>query len=294
MGWKRYLGLSQDGLTGYELGDKIARGGMSEVFHARRKADGEDVAIKFITPEFSGLDELLSKIFQKGSEGEVAATLRHPNIVRTYEYGRAGDRYYIVMEFINGLNLKQLIDSRDPRWFDHRFRVLLEVGRGLQYIHRHNLVHRDFCPKNILLSKDGTAKIIDFGLAVPGDFKGKWQFDRSGTAAYMAPEQIRGQQVDIRTDIYAFGVSAYEILAGQRPFGRAKTRTQKMEPHLNIEPPGPRQFDATIPIALDHVILTAMKKSRDDRYQSMNDLMKDLQSVIDAFMPNLKLEPAQT
>jgi len=281
--WRQILGRDGEGLEKYELEEEIARGGMSHVYRARRKADNALVAIKIITPEHSALAEQLEKIFQKGSEGEVAASLRHPNIVRTYEYGKVGNQYFIVMEFIDGPNLKLLIDSADPRWREQRFRILLEAGRGLLQIHQHRLIHRDFCPKNILLNSHGTPKIIDFGLAIPANFKGKWQFDRSGTASYMAPEQVRGQPVDVRTDIYAFGVSAYEIITGRRPFAESRTRTGKMEPHLNIEPPRPRQVDPSVPIPLDHIIVKAMEKAPERRYQTMDVLMKELQLVAMAF-----------
>jgi len=283
--WKNILARRHGSIEGYELQKEIAKGGMSRVYRARRKVDNEIVAVKVITPEHSQFADMLEQIFKKGSEGEVAASLRHRNIVCTHDYGRSGDQYYIVMEFIDGPNLKQLIDSGDPHWREHRFEVLLAVGRGLHHIHANNLIHRDFCPKNILLDSMAVPKIIDFGLAIPATLRGKWQFDRSGTASYMAPEQVRGQQVDVRTDVYAFGVSAYEILSGSRPFPEGKTRLGKMEPHLNAAPMPLRHFDPTLPMPLDHILARAMAKFPADRYRAMDVLMKDLQIVASAFFP---------
>jgi serine/threonine-protein kinase len=187
-----------------------------------------------------------------------------------------GREYFIVMEFINGLNLKQMIDQGDRRWSESRFRIAMQVGRGLAYIHKNGLVHRDFCPKNILLAEDGTAKIIDFGLAIPGHMRDKWRWDRSGTAAYMAPEQVRGQKVDVRTDVYAYAVSMYEILTGQRPFPDDPDRMRKMAVHLNIQPASARQYDRTIPVALEHVMLRGMAKNPDDRYPSVEAMLKEM------------------
>ena len=279
-------------LPNYRIDQVIARGGMSIVYHGRRESDGLEVAVKVITPEYSALAEYLERLFQKGSEGEVAASLHHTNVVRTHDYGKRKGQYYIVMEYVDGPNLGQLLRTRDPRWLENRYNHLLSVGRGLAHIHQHNLVHRDFCPKNILINSRGVPKIIDFGLAIPRTFKGEWKFDRSGTASYMAPEQVRGQQVDFRTDIYAFGITAYEILTGERPYPKSRTRFGKMQPHLNVEPQSPRRYDPSIPIALEHIILKAMEKVRDNRYQSLDVLMRDLQHVCTTFLGDTYRQPA--
>ena len=263
-------------MDNYEIRDQVARGGMSVVYDGRRKTDGARIAVKVITPEFTQLAEKLREIFEKGSEGEIAMSLRHHNVVRTYDYGHKGREYYIVMEFIDGLNLKQLIDQRSKRWSEDRLSITVQAGRGLAFIHKHRLVHRDFCPKNILLTEDGTAKIIDFGLAIPAHLKQKWRWDRSGTAAYMAPEQVRGQKVDQRTDVYAYGVTAYEILTGHRPFPDDPDRFKKMAVHLNVKPASPRQYNRNIPVALEHILFKSMAKEPGDRYDTVETMLKDI------------------
>ena len=265
------------------IGREVARGGMSVVYEARRKQDDAQVAVKIITPEFTQLAEKLEEIFDKGSEGEIAMSLRHPNVVRTFDYGHKGREYYIAMEYIDGPNLKQLIDQGDPLWSENRFNIAIQAGRGLAYIHKNRLIHRDFCPKNILLQADGTPKIIDFGLAIPAHLKAKWRWDRSGTAAYMAPEQVRGRKVDARTDVYAYSVSMYEILTGRRPFPEDKDKFRKMARHLNLDPTSPRRYNRNIPVALEHIMFRAMAKDAADRYASVGEMLKEIQAVASTF-----------
>ncbi len=284
------FGQERSAPDNYRLIRQVAKGGMSVVYEGRRKSDDVAVAIKVITPEFTQLAEKLDEIFSKSSEGEIAIGMRHPNVVRTLEFGRKGREYFIIMEYIDGLNLKQLIDTNSVRWSQDRFRIAVGAGRGLAYIHKSGLVHRDFCPKNILLAADGTPKIIDFGLAIPEHLKDKWRFDRSGTAAYMAPEQVRGQKVDARTDIYALGVSLYEILTGNRPFPDDHDRQRKMAYHLNVQPTSARQYNRNIPVALEHILMRAMAKAPEDRYPSVEALLREFQTVVGAFFgPDAKL-----
>jgi len=264
----------------YSIIQPLARGGMGTVYEGRRKSDDMPVAIKVINPELLQLAEKLEEIFEKGSEGEIALSLRHPNVVRTLEFGHKGKEYFIVMELIDGPNLKQLIDQNSPRWLENRFRIALQAGRGLAYIHKNGLVHRDFCPKNILLTSDGVAKIIDFGLAIPEHLRQKWRYDRSGTAAYMAPEQVRGQKVDARSDVYALGVTMYEILTGRRPFPDDADRYKKMAVHLNIPPASPREYNRNVPVVLEHILFRSMVKEPDHRYPSVDAMLKDIQAYI--------------
>jgi len=270
-------------LDNYTIDEPVARGGMSIVYRGTRKADNLPVAIKIITPQFTQLAKTLEEIFDKGSEGEIALSLRHPNVVRTLEYGHKGREYYIAMEYIDGPNLKQLIDSGNKRWSEHRFDIAVQSGRGLAYIHKNGLVHRDYCPKNILLTEDGRAKLIDFGLAIPAHLREKWRWDRSGTAAYMAPEQVRGQKVDTRTDVYAYAVSIYEILTGRRPYPDDPDKYRKMAVHLNIEPTGARQYNRDIPVALEHIMYKGMAKDPDDRYPTVDAMLREILTVRAAF-----------
>lgn len=264
----------------YEPIELIATGGMSEVWKARDKETNGICALKYLEAESVELRHKFQKIFS-ADEGQIALQMDHPNVVHTFDYGSDDDKYYIVMEFIDGPSLTQLIVQRDERVTgDKRFEVMLQAGRGLTYIHKQGLIHRDFCPKNILYDNDGTAKIIDFGLSIPAASRPRKLVDMSGTASYMAPEQIRRQNLDARTDIYAFGVSAFEILTGERPFPVTSNREKKLQYHLNVEPKHVREIDDSLPEALDEVVAKCIEKDPDSRYNSMTEVMRDLQRAI--------------
>ena len=261
----------------YEPIEVIATGGMSEVWKARDKETGGICALKYLEAESVELRHKFQKIFS-ADEGQIALQMDHPNVVHTFEYGNYKDKYYIVMEFIDGPTLTWLIVQRDERVTgDNRFDVLLQAGRGLDYIHKQGLIHRDFCPKNILYDTDGTAKTIAFGLSTPAASRPTKLVDMSGTASYMAPEQIRRQDLDARTDIYAFGISAFEILTGERPFPTTSNRERKLQNHLNVEPKRVRDIDPCLPEALDDVVAKCIEKDPDARYNSMTEVMRDIQ-----------------
>ncbi len=277
------LGHNRSSPDNYKIVREVAKGGMSVVYEATRNRDKTKVAIKIITPKFTQLAQQLEEAFDKGSEGEIALTLRHPNVIRTFDFGHKGREYYIVMEFIDGPNLKQLIDQHSPRITERGLQIAIQIARGLAYIHKNGLVHRDFCPKNILLTEDGTPKIIDFGLAIPANLKDKWRYDRSGTVAYMAPEQVRGQKVDARTDVYAYSVSVFEILTGTRPFPDDSDRFRKMAVHLNRDPVNPRERNRSIPVVLEHILLRGMARDVNDRYPTIDAMLKDMLTISIAY-----------
>ncbi|MFW6189661.1 MAG: serine/threonine protein kinase [Planctomycetota bacterium] len=266
---------------GLELIEEIAKGGMSRVYKARDPEDGRIYAVKVLAPESAESMERFKEVFET-EEGEIALQLDHPNVVKTYEYGRTGkDAYYIVMEYIDGPNLETLVATRDARVVQNRFELVLQTGRGLTYIHDQGLIHRDFCPKNVLYGRDDVAKIIDFGLCVPVALKRRTQGHRAGTASYMAPEQVRGRHLDERADIYAYGMSAFEILTQERPLPWAGRRTRRMQDHLNIEPKDLTDVDPELPGELEEVIKKCVAKDRNMRYKSMHEVMKDMQAAVE-------------
>ncbi len=258
----------------YEIIDLISEGGMSHVYKARRISDGTIVALKVLKTETLPSREKMERLARR-SEGEIATSLIHENVVRTYEYGQRGEEYYIAMEYIDGPNLRDMILDGKPEKTRERMKIIMQIGRGLEYIHGRGLVHRDLCPKNILLTSDGVAKIIDFGLAIVEREKVKHLWERAGTASYMAPEQIRGSQGDYRVDIYAFGVTMYEILAGRRPF-EGDNRLSKMQGHLNMQAPPLTQFNPKVHPAVEEIVLKCMEKNPDDRPQSITAVLNQL------------------
>ncbi len=264
---------------GYELIEEVARGGMSRVWKARHPETGDVCALKILTPASVETQERFQRLFEAG-EGDLAVRLDHPNVVNTFDYGHGPKgEYYIAMEYVDGPTLESLVLLRSPRVEQNRFDFLLQMGTGLRYIHEQGLIHRDFCPKNVLCAADNVLKIIDFGLTIPANLKHRAIITRAGTASYMAPEQIRNQQVDERTDIYAFGVSTFEVLTFRRPFPRSGNRTRRMQDHLNIKPLALRRVDPDLPESLEEVVRKCIAKDRDLRYKSMSEVMRDLQSA---------------
>ncbi|KPK58534.1 MAG: hypothetical protein AMK73_09200 [Planctomycetes bacterium SM23_32] len=267
---------------GYELIAEVARGGMSRIWKVRHPESGRIYAMKVLTAESVELVDLFRRVFE-AEEGDIALRLDHPNVVKTYEYGHGrADEYYIVMEYVDGPNLATLIALESPRVRDSRFDLVMQIAEGLRYIHEKGLIHRDFCPKNVLCTDEGVAKIIDFGLTIPASVKARTVLARAGTASYMAPEQIRSQAVDERADIYAFGVSAFEILAGRRPFPRSADRGRRMLDILNVDPLRLREVEPELSEPLEAVIQKCIAKDRLLRYKSMGEVIRDMGPALEA------------
>ena len=265
---------------GYELIDEIGHGGMSTIWKARQPETGHIYAVKVLKPESVEVMDRFKGIFE-AEEGLIALRMDHPNVIKTFDYGRGRENeYYIVMEYVDGPNLETLIALASPRWRENRFELLRQVGAGLRYIHEQGLIHRDFCPKNVLYGPVGTPKIIDFGLTIPASLKARSAVARAGTASYMAPEQVRGQTVDERTDIYAFGVSAFEILTGRRPFPPSTDRSRRMQDHLNVNPLPLRRVEPGLPERLEVVVEKCIAKNKDLRYKSMADVMMEMAEAL--------------
>ncbi|MHC4591908.1 MAG: serine/threonine protein kinase [Planctomycetota bacterium] len=266
---------------GCKLLSEVARGGMSRIWQAKHLETGRVCAVKILTPESAEVMDTFKKAFE-ADEGAIALRLDHPNVIRTFDYGRGrGSEYYIVMEYVDGPTLETMIIVEYPRVAKQRSDLLLQMGAGLHYIHQQGLIHRDLCPKNVLYGREGTIKIIDFGLTIPAGLKIRAAAARAGTASYMAPEQIRSQPVDVRADIYAFGLSAFEVLTGKRPFPMAGDRGQRMRDHLNVEPLRLRQAAPELPAQLERVIHKCIAKDRDLRYKSMAEVIEELKAALD-------------
>jgi serine/threonine protein kinase len=266
---------------GYELVEQIAKGGMSRIWKAKHPETGQIVALKILTPESVELMQLFRRFFET-EEGQVALKLNHPNVIRTYEYGRGRkSEYYLVMEYVAGPNLEMLVARRSDRVRENRFRILMQMGSGLRYIHEQGLIHRDFCPKNVLFGEEEVAKIIDFGLTIPASAKEKSGVLRAGTASFMAPEQVRGRPVDERTDIYAYGLSCYEVLSGRRPMPGGRDVSQRMQDQLNVDPPALRRICPELPEELQTVVEKCFAKEVNMRYKSMDEVMKDMRIAVE-------------
>ncbi|MDR7427909.1 MAG: PASTA domain-containing protein [Armatimonadota bacterium] len=260
-------------LSGYEIESTIGQGGMAVVYRARRIADGQVVALKVLREQYAQDAEFVER-FQR--EARAVSSLTHPNMVQVYESGQAGGWHFIAMEFVEGQDLKRYIRERGPLRPAEAVRVAVAVCEVLDYAHRRGIVHRDVKPQNILLRRDGTVKVTDFGIARALASATITQTGTVlGSVQYLSPEQARGQAVGRAADIYALSVVLFEMLTGRLPFDGDSPIAIAMA-HIHDVPPSPRQFNPEIPPALEGVILRGMAKQPHRRYASAADLASDL------------------
>lgn len=267
-----------DGFVGgYRVvGEPIAEGPMSVVYKAmaRKQTDGA-VAVKVLKDSAARMARRLSIDLGKQWEGERAAELTHPNVVRTLECGCESGTYYVVMEYVDGPNLASLIHAHSPLLEGRRISIIRQIAHGLAYIHGKGLIHRDVCPKNVLVDSTGHAKLIDFGVAVAKTDKLKNTGRRTGRPSYMAPELIRDNTFDVRTDIYAFGVTIYEISTGAKPLAGAD-RYETMRLHLHSDPTPAAEVNKSVPQAVSDIIARCLAKDPEQRFQTTDELLEEL------------------
>ena len=261
-------------IAGYDLEEKLASGPMSTVYLSTGK-DGEPVAVKVLSEHGNRIAAKLSVKLGKPWEGEKARPLTHPNVVRTFECGKERGNYYIVMEYLPGGNLAEHLRVRTPGVMAQRLEILIGAASGLAYVHEKGIIHRDVCPKNLLFDAQGTVKLIDFGVAIHKSDRLKQTEIRTGRPSYLAPELIRHNRFNVQTDIYAFGVTLYETFVGRRPFA-ADTREELMGLHLRSEPVPPSRMDPSIHPEVDRLVLRALEKVPQDRYQTVREVLTAL------------------
>ncbi len=257
----------------YEITARIGEGGMAVVYKGYQKSLNRYVAIKVLRAELAQDKEFVER-FRR--EALSVADLSHPNILHVYDAGFADGVYYIVMAFVDGGSLKEMI-LRGPVDMDYALSIAAQVADALQHAHQRGLVHRDVKPNNILISRDGRPLLTDFGIAkAVHESTGLTRTGTSiGTPEYMAPEQIQGQKVDARTDIYALGIVLYEMLTGWTPFSTT-TPVATLYKQVNEPPPPLRQANINIPAWLESVVLKALEKSPQDRFQQASDFAESL------------------
>ena len=263
----------------YEILGELGRGAMGVVYRAVDPVIGRNVAVKTIrlTEEGTGLTrpELLSR-FQ--TEARAAGLLTHPNIVVVYDAGEEDGLYYITMELVVGKSMQAIFDSGESFPVPRILRILEQTCAALQFAHERNIVHRDIKPANLMLTADDTVKVTDFGTAKILQFGTVQQTTHvMGTPSYMSPEQVKGRPVDGRTDIFSLGVVFYEMLTGEKPFP-GQSITTVIYKIVNEEPTPPRQLIPSIPPGLNDVVLRALAKDPDTRYQSCRVMLEDLRN----------------
>ena len=270
--------LVPGGLFGgrYRLLEELGRGGMGRVYKALDIRTGEPVALKIIRPEISSEFGVIERFF---TETRLAHRITHRNVCRIFDLGQAEGLYYITMEFVTGETLRSLVRRIGPLPVEKAVVIARQVLEGLIESHRQGVVHRDLKPQNIMLDLNGDARIMDFGIARSVGEAGLTALGGSvGTPQYMSPEQAEGLELDGRSDLYAWGVSLYEMLTGQPPF-EGKTAASVLTQQKTRRPPDPRKVNPAVPEALSRIILKCLDKDRDKRYSSAEALLPELKDV---------------
>jgi eukaryotic-like serine/threonine-protein kinase len=263
----------------YDVLDVIGRGGMGIVYKAVDPGIGRTVAIKMTTGAIVGDPEMLKRF---NREAQSVGNLQHPNIVTVYDLGVDEGNPYLVMELLEGESLESLVRSRPTVSLEEKLDIVVQICNGIQYAHQRNVIHRDIKPANIMILKDGTAKIVDFGIARTGMTKLTRPGQLVGSFQYMSPEQINTTNVDSRTDIFSIGVVLFELVTGKLPFEGKDTGDMLMK-ILHEPAPSVNALVKNCPPGLDEIVQRALAKDPEQRYQTAEDLALDLGHVLEKF-----------
>jgi serine/threonine protein kinase len=259
----------------YEILAELGRGAMGVVYKARDPFIGRQVALKTITTGLAGKPQLLDRFYQ---EARSAGTLQHPNIVTIYELGQEKDTPFIAMEFLEGDSLDKIVEARPTLPLFQKLEYVVRVCQALDHAHRHGVIHRDVKPGNVMVTKDGAVKVVDFGIARVTDTSMTQANMMIGSRAYMSPQLYKGERADARSDIWAMGVTLYELLAYQRPF-KGESEAELMFNIITNPPPALRPLSPECNEGLERIVMKMLEKKAEDRYQTMEDVLHELEPL---------------
>ena len=270
----KYIGKMLD--DRYEIREIIGEGGMAIVYRALDHRLNRDVAVKIMRDEMAADEEFRRRFC---TESHAVAMLSHPNIVAVYDVSHNDNVEYIVMELVDGITLKQYMERKGMVAWKEVVHFTKQISKALAHAHERGIIHRDIKPQNILLLRDGTIKVGDFGIAALENEVYENNGEAIGSIHYIAPEQARGECPDARSDIYSLGVMMYEMLTGGLPF-TGNTLGEIAVQHMNAKPVPPHEKNPEIPLELERITLKAMNAELSERYQSANALLSDLEAFI--------------
>ena len=270
----KYIGKMLD--DRYEILEVIGEGGMAIVYRALDHRLNRDVAVKIMRDEMAADEEFRRRFC---TESHAVALLSHPNIVAVYDVSHNDNVEYIVMELVDGITLKQYIERKGVVAWKEVVHFTKQISKALAHAHERGIIHRDIKPQNIMLLRDGTIKVGDFGIAALENEVYENNGEAIGSIHYIAPEQARGECPDARSDIYSLGVMMYEMLTGGLPF-TGNTLGEIAVQHMNAKPVPPHEKNPEIPLELERITLKAMSAELSERYQSANELLSDLEAFI--------------
>lgn len=259
----------------YEILEKVGSGGMADVFRAKCHRLNRFVAIKILKQEYSEDTKFVTKF---RGEAQAVACMSHPNIVGIYDVGEENGMYYIVMELVDGITLKKYIEEKGKLTVKETVGISLQIANGLDAAHRNNIIHRDIKPQNILVARDGTAKVSDFGIAKAAS-SNTITANEMGSVHYISPEQARGGYSDEKSDVYSLGVTMYEMLSGTLPF-TGESAVAIALAHIQEDATPLAAIDGTIPRGLSNIVNKCMQKKTELRYASAADLIADLKMFL--------------
>lgn len=263
----------------FDLICRVGQGSMSRVWRARDSASGKTVALKVLDKEKTQKLESRFVGRDKPAEGVIALQLKHGNIVRTLEHGVTFENEpFLVMEFVEGVSLSFLVDVQNERMQRNRLWYMIQLGEALEYFHLKNWIHRDLCPRNVLVSNEDEVKLIDFGLAVPNTPAFQAPGNRTGTANYMAPELIKRQKTDQKIDIFSFAVTCYEMYTKRYPWEAGKTLDMVMQ-HINKPPQDIRELVPAIDEQVAAAIMKGLERDPKDRWRRISEMVQALQEA---------------
>ena len=268
----QYIGKMLD--NRYEILERIGTGGMAVVYKAKCHRLNRLVAIKILKSDLAQNEEFRRRF---NAESQAVAQLSHPNIVSVYDVSRGGDTEYIVMELIDGITLKQYLEKRSQLNWRESLHFITQIMRGLSHAHSRGIIHRDIKPQNIMVLRDGSVKVADFGIACLADSAQTMTQEALGSVHYISPEQARGDRPDARSDIYSSGVVLYEMLTGRLPFEGESAVSVAIQ-HLSSIPLAPREINPDIPEQLELICMKAMAPDLEHRYQSADAMIADLEA----------------
>ena len=268
---ENYLGRLLD--NRYEILEVIGTGGMAVVYKALDHRLNRLVAVKILKDEFSRNQEFRRRFH---AESQAVAMLSHPNIVSVYDVSRSGDVDYIVMELIEGITLKQYLEKKGCLNWRETLHFAMQIAKALEHAHSRGIVHRDIKPHNIMILKDGSIKVADFGIARIASAQSTLTREALGSVHYISPEQAKGAWVDDRSDLYSLGVVMYEMLTGRTPYD-GETPVSVAIQHINGGAPLPSTLVTGIPRGLEQITMHAMASNADERYSSATEMLRDME-----------------
>jgi eukaryotic-like serine/threonine-protein kinase len=262
----------------YKILEMIGGGGMANVYLAQDMILDREVAIKMLRLDFANEEEFIKR-FQR--EAQSATSLAHPNIVSIYDVGEEDDIYYIVMEYVDGMTLKQYIQKHSPISIEKTIDIMRQLSSAISHAHQNHIIHRDIKPQNILIDHDGTVKITDFGIAMALSATSITQTNSVlGSVHYLSPEQARGGMATRKSDIYSLGIVMFELLSGRLPFSGESAVSIALK-HLQSETPSLRRWNQDIPQSVENIVLKATAKDPFQRYDSVEEIEEELRTALD-------------